>query len=385
MSSRRPILLVTEAKDTVEAVDAALASDNRFMVNGTCRDMQELAATLQRKAAPAALVDIDVAPQRILEDLDRLGVRFPQTRFVVLSGDMRSDLVLAAMQAGARHFLVKKSLTAELSDILHRLVPEEVPAAQRLGVIITVLSASGGCGATTLAVNLANEMHLETSEPSLLIDMDVNYGAIASYLGIAGQYGLADVLAGSGHVDPQLIHSTAISYSDGMAVLASPISANFANPAPLDYRNLDRAMEACKQAFRQTVIDAPRVPHDVAAMLAAQSAMTLIVFQLSVKDIRVARAMLLALTDRGVPSDGLLPLANRCQKHVMVSLEDAQRASGSIPMRRIRNDYPNAVRAMNYGRPLAQTAPRSGMLRDIRELAAELVRVAEGRAHGAVR
>jgi pilus assembly protein CpaE len=385
MSSRRPILLMTDERDTVEAVDAALGSDSRFMVNGTCRDMQELAAMLQRKAVPAALVDIDVAPQRMLEDLDRLGVRFPQTRFVVISRDMSGDLVLAAMQAGARHFLVKKSLTAELSGILHRIVPEEMAAAQRLGVVITVLSASGGCGTTTLAVNLANEMHLETGEPSLLIDIDVSYGAVASYLGIAGQYGIADVLASSGHVDPQLIHSTVINYSDGMAVLVSPASANFSNPAPLDFHNLDRAMEACKQAFRQTVIDAPRVTHDVAAMLAAQSAMTLIVFQLNVKDIRVARAMLLALTDRGVPKDSLLPVANRCQKHVMVSLEDAQRALGSIPMRRIRNDYPNAVRAMNYGRPLAQTAPRSGMLRDIRELAAELVKVAEGRAHGAVR
>ncbi len=378
MSSRRSILLVTDEEPTAEAVNNALEAEGRFATNGVCRDLQELTAYLQRKPVPAALVDIDTRPERMLSELERLTARFPETRFIVISNDLSSEMMLSAMQAGARHFLGKKSLSKELSAALSRLIPEEAEAGQRGGSITTVLSASGGCGATTIAINFANELHLDSGDPTLLVDMDLHYGAVASYLGVSGQYGLTDVLSHAGSIDGQLIRSTAVSYGEGVFVLSSPASADFGNPIAPDFAQLDAMLDACKQGFHYTVIDAPRAPMDLAAALAAQSSSTIIVFQLNVKDVRITREILMALTERGIRTDKLIPLANRCHRRSsMVTLDDAQRALGAVPLERIRNDYQSAIRGVNYGQPLSRSSPRSGMLKDIRELAGKLARASE--------
>jgi Flp pilus assembly CpaE family ATPase len=97
-----------------------------------------------------------------------------------------------------------------------------------------------------------------------------------------------------------------------------------------------------------------------------------------VKDIHTAQKMLAALTERGVPLGNVLPLANRCyRRRAILSLEDAKRALGGIHVERIRNDFKSAIQALNYGRSLAQAAPRSILQRDIRDLATKIFESAQ--------
>jgi pilus assembly protein CpaE len=256
-------------------------------------------------------------------------------------------------------------------------VPASVDDAQTRGVAVTVLSASGGCGATTLAINLADALHQAGASSALLVDMDNVYGAVSQYLGLKTPYGLADVLDHSDVIDSQLVRSSLHSHTEHLRVLASPAGASFAAPAPLQYDRLDRALEVFKQVSPYTVIDAPRVSMDVAATLAKRSKITLIALQLNVKDVRMVQAMLVALRERGVAAEHILPLANRSQaKNAMVSMEDAQRVLG-IPVGRLSNDYRAAIQAMNYGQLLREAAPRSDLTRDIAELARKIYKATE--------
>jgi Flp pilus assembly CpaE family ATPase len=132
---------------------------------------------------------------------------------------------------------------------------------------------------------------------------------------------------------------------------------------------LEPALKACKEAYRYTVLDAPRVPLDAAAALAHASAATLLVFQLTVKDVRVAREMLNQLSARGVSADRILPIANRYWKRSpMLTLEEAQRALG-VPPIVVTNDFKSAINAVNFGQLLAQAARKSALREDLRKLA----------------
>src|SRR5262249_10425011 len=156
----------------------------------------------------------DQEPHSTLSAVEPLARRFSDTRFIVLSTAMQNDLLLEAMKIGARHFLLKDSIVADLHGVIKRLCPDATPAA--CGQAITVLAAGGGCGATTIAVNLAAELHLKTlaesgeARPSLLMDLDAQYGAVAAYLGVEAEYGIFDLLGRSGSIDSQLIQSTAL-------------------------------------------------------------------------------------------------------------------------------------------------------------------------------
>src|SRR5205823_11361327 len=131
------------------------------------RDVRDLPAHLARSASPIVMVDLDPEPHQVLLLLERVVARFPGSRFVGLSTSMESNLLLEAMQAGIRRVVVKQTMAAELRGVLDRLSGGETSDKANHGDAWTILSASGGCGATTFAVNVAEELALEQKQPTL--------------------------------------------------------------------------------------------------------------------------------------------------------------------------------------------------------------------------
>jgi pilus assembly protein CpaE len=373
MHSSGGVFLMTDDAQTDAEVSDALKSSRRLGKAAIFKDMAELAAAMERSPAPAVVVDLGINASKTLSELGHVASRFPQTRFVVIADKTESDLMLRAMEAGARHFLLRDRIAAELAKALHRLVPDAINRITGRGTLVVVLSAGGGCGATTIAVNLAHELHLANKEPTLLVDMDLAYGSAATYLGLSGTYSLADVLAYNGSIDSHLVTSTSVVHPQGIHVLLSPATISYSQAAKVDFARLDEVIQACASAYRCTVFDAPRLPIDVAAALARASKQTLVVFQLAVTDLRVARAMNQALAERGVKESQIMPVANRYRKgHTMITLDEAVKCIGRNSFTAISNDFACAAKAVNYGQMFNQASVRSTLTRDVRELAARI-------------
>ncbi len=366
------ILLLTAEPGTVEKVAAALNGSERFACAGTCSTLADLRSALNEYHFGTALIDLDPKPQEMLRELGDVVGQFPDLRIVVMAEEMQSDLLLAAMQIGARHFLIKKSIGSELMPVLERLARAAPSGSMAAGSMVTVLSAGGGCGATTIAINIANELACKASSPSLVVDMDAAYGAVSSYLGLTGEYGLADVLRHDGRIDEELVVSAASVFSPFLHVLLSPVSVDPISPVALNFTRLGAAIDAFRVAYRHTVVDAGRVSVEVAAALAGASKLTLLVLQMNLKDLTCARNMLLALARQGVSEDAVLPIVNRYhRRNKIIGLEDARKALG-VPFRQLTNDYSSALRSINMGQPLAQAAPRASLRRELQRLAVEV-------------
>lgn len=376
MASKSGVILVTREPKTEREVVALLHGDERLEAAGVLRGLQDLEARLLLHRIPLAVIDIDPGPTEMLQDLEGLAARFQETRFVVVSNELRNDLVLEAMQAGARHFLVKENLGANLLGTLLRLVPNNVISLASSGSLVTVLSVSGGCGATTVSVNVANELQILTEQPVLLVDLDTAYGAVAAYLDLKGEYGVADVLGSPGRIDAEFIRSTALPYTEDYQVLVSPASLRNWATNSLDFSLLDDMVKACRAAYTYTVVDAPRVSRSVAATLAKNSRRTFLVLQLTVKDLRAARSMWTTLRAEGIEPDQVLVVANRFRKRKqMVTLDDVKKSLPDLSVEPIWNDYRSAIVGLNYGQPLAKAAPRSVLRRSIEALARSVAQV----------
>ena len=374
MSTQTQVALMTPDPSVAAAVSTALQSNGHVLAGPALRDTRDLTAQLARSASPIVLVDLDPHPQETLRQLERIVARFPALRFVAVAGTVQNDLLLEAMQAGIRRVVAKPAMAAELAGVLDRLTMTEPPAEpEPTGEVLTVLSASGGCGATTLAVNLAEELALLQKEPTLLLDLDCSYGAVSSYLGLTPSYA-ADHVLNSDAIDEQLIRSTASMHNERIHVLASPASVSLADGVPLRFEQLERAVDSARRAYGRTVIDAPRVSIETAATLVAKSAHTLLVFQLTVKDLRMARATLDALRQRGVDTGSVIPVANRYVKRQMISLDDAAKALGGVAadIAHVRNDYTPAITGLNYGQTLSEAGPRSAIRKDLQDLLSRL-------------
>lgn len=370
-----PVLLMTTDAGVSTEVARALRANGHVLQSVTARDPRDLITALTREAAPVVLVDLDPQPRELLEEVGRVAERFPASRFVAILSKVNDELLLAAMEAGVRRVLLKQSIGADLQGVLNRLTTGSGNRGPQ-GELITILSAGGGCGATTIAANLANEIGQE-GRPSLLVDLDLTYGSLAVYFGLEPHYALDHVL-GYSQIDVDLIRSTAAVASERVHLMASTASTSFARPEPVDLSRMSAVLREARHAYKHTIVDAPRVPHSVAAALAEESTHALLVFQLTVKNIRLARSMLQAMEEHGMPRDRIIPVANRCARGMSVSKDDAAKVLG-LDVRTLRNDYAAAIEGFNYGTPLAEVAPRSVLRKDLQELIARMSPV--GAAH----
>ena len=372
MSSETNILLVTADNNTVNNVKNTVMHAKSMNLAGICKELSQIRGYLSNKNIQAVIVDIDIDPSRVLFDLGKILHTNPEVYVIVVCSSFHKELVLRAMQAGARNFLEKQNITKDLSEVIHHLsqASKKKKKTDLSGSVISVFSAGGGCGATTVTVNLANELRLLSSQPVLIIDMDNSYGTVSTYMGIKSQYGTSDVINRKGLVDEHLIKSSAFSYMEDFHVLVSTGSIDSNQINTLKYENLSAAIEPCRELYKYTVIDAPRLSSQEIANIAGLSDIVLIVYQLTVKDVHFAHRIVESLKKAGISAKKILPVVNRYKKRgPFIRLEDSRKAIELDTCQVIRSDWKTAMKSVNQGKPLSQTAKSSNLRKDYQKLA----------------
>jgi secretion/DNA translocation related CpaE-like protein len=121
-------------------------------------------------------------------------------------------------------------------------------------VVVGVVGASGGAGASTVAASLATA-HARRDERSLLIDADALGGGLELLMGCEARPGLrwSDIDVGEGRVAASSLLA-AIPSIDGVSVL----SISRLHPSDVDAALLRTMIAAGRRACRLVVVDLPR-------------------------------------------------------------------------------------------------------------------------------
>jgi pilus assembly protein CpaE len=381
--SARTILLTTD-DSVANALHEAFGGDSVLAPIGTVSSMDELETMLSLRPSGLVIVDVQEDPDGMLGALAELIPTKPMCRFVVVADSFDKRLLLESMQAGARHYLPKDWIGADVVPICRELaeqVGDEGAGESTGGRVCTVLSTSGGCGATTFAVNLAAELGELSGERALVVDFDLRFGGVATHLGVSGEYGLADLLAREGPMDSDLVRSTAVERGQWLDVLLSPATINFVEPAPLYLDELQATLGVFRHGYPWTLIDAPALPFEAASALAGYSDEIAIVLNLSVKDLRNTRLLLDGLSRAGVDKPIHL-FANRVKgSGKPITLKDAaETLEFDGDLRWLIEDEAGATLALHAGEPLLKAAPKSKLRRQLRAFAEELRGPAENDA-----
>ena len=368
------ILLLTKDTTVVNVLSSILDKNPDMVLSGSCQEISELTTYLKNMTFQAVVIDIDPAPLEILPKIGTITTMYPEIRVIVVSNDFSSELILQAMQAGVRHYLRKSSIEAELEKVLGQIISDGFKNEAKLGSIISVMPVSGGCGATTVAVNLANEMRLTSSDEVLIVDLDNYYATVALYLGISTEYGISDILSHRDVIDEHLLRSSSYNYRKDFHVLTNKSTINYSESGMLHYDNLTSILEVCKNAYKYTVIDTPsRLDKTIVETLVNVSEILLIVFQPTVKDLKLAQS-LLSLIQSLTSSNKIVLLANQFDKrNSLLKLEDCKETLGLGRLCNIRSDSKNALNSFNISQPIAQFAPKSKIRRDFQELTSKII------------
>jgi len=370
-------LLVTDDPDIRGRLAQALGDDDLLTPIAHCDSVRQAHTLIGQGPSDLVIVDIRRDPDVALGVLGVLVDTHPNSRFVVIASGFEERLVVDAMQAGARHFLTESWITPDIVPICRELVEQVKASSRRRGAIVTILSAGGGSGATTLAINLAAELGKLADEKPLLVDLDSRFGGVGTHLGLSGQYGIADLLQDHGYEDHELVRSTAVEHDKSIDVLLSPAAVDFENPAPLDPELLVPAIESFAHIYPVVCVDAPTGRFEELLAIAEASTAVLVVTQPTVRDLTHGRTLLASLASRALDTP-VYAIANRYRKIERrgprsVPLDEARKTLEHMEdLLTVADDAVSCQAALNAAQTLAQAAPKCQTRRDLGSIASLL-------------
>ncbi len=239
-----------------------------------------------------------------------------------------------------------------------------------------VLSAVGGAGATTVAIELATAVgRLAANRPRVaLVDLNLADGATAAYLGIAPNMIIGSAALAPDRIDADLLDVLVAKPAPQLDLLAAPRDARaFEQIAP---QTILRILDVACHAYETVIVDMPRRREawTIAALGGCDE--IIIVSELTVPALLAARALAEEI-ERDIP-DGPAPriVLNRIATRLFgpaPSLSEAERALGRAADGGVASDWEAAAASVNLGGPVSQHRPKSKIVRDIEALAGRLM------------
>jgi two-component system nitrate/nitrite response regulator NarL len=131
MSDRMRILIADDHPLFLDGLVATLSADQAVEVVDTARDAAAAVRAARTHAPHIALLDVAM-PGGGIEAARQIAVASPSTRVVMLTSSENEDDLVAAMQAGARGYVLKGIAGRELRTILQAVHDGEVYVAPGL-------------------------------------------------------------------------------------------------------------------------------------------------------------------------------------------------------------------------------------------------------------
>jgi pilus assembly protein CpaE len=370
------VMVASRDQEAISVLQAALAErddcavQTRPIVNGHADPLHGL------NSCPDALVLVlsDGWQQELAALVERAPEQRPPLIAIAEAGD--AEAMRMAMQAGARDFLIKPLDRQELNAAIERIAAESRSepreSRSRDSRVLALINAKGGAGASLLAANLACRMAIESGEEVGLIDMDLQFGSLSTYLDIAPEHGLQEALEISHTLDEVAVGGFTARHETGVRLMAPTEGHSVLNRAPVA-RETENIIDTLARRFRRVVADVPRWLDDGSAAALSRADRVGMVVQQSVSHVRDATRLQRILTDElMLPADRIVLIVNRHDRNAAVSAKDVEQALGLDSSVRIPNDFKTVSDCVNYGKSLVQFARKSQITRSLGLLEAAL-------------
>ncbi|HEY8750465.1 MAG TPA: AAA family ATPase [Tepidisphaeraceae bacterium] len=330
---------------------------------------ESLQALLSRSDAPQlVIVNLDPAAHESLKKIATLPRMFPSVSFFAMSQVLDAHLLMEAMHLGIKEFIPLPVSEEKFSQAIDRVV--QVSGMGRHARVINVIPTIGGCGSTTVACNVAAV--LAKTHKTVLLDMDLVRGGVASYFDVRPRYTLADVMDSAEKVDKQLLDNALTLHPGcGLAILARPDLPE--DTQRVTQQGLVRLLGVLGRVFDYVVVDSLMSIDPVYSAVIAASDVNLLVMQLNVPSAKNAERFVGVLRRMGVEASKIRIVVNRyVKKGSDIEPEEVERALGLKISWTVPNDFKNAIGAINFGEPVVLRAPRAEISTSLIDLASSL-------------
>jgi pilus assembly protein CpaE len=360
--------------------EAALPDVRRELMNVSAhleaefRRAADAIDALRRTRNEKRLVLYHLESPSALDLLGRMSSLFPGWPVVVLMGrdgpdGSRHDEMITAMRAGASQIISLPLCPRDFKAALDRVAVQYVYSA-RGSDLIAVAGATGGCGATTLGINLAFEAAHLHGLRCVLVDLSLKMGVIASHLNLRPTASILDLLRDSRRVDALLLQRVLVKVTDNFMVLPGPEGISGAATAAA--HDLSHVLDVLRQVADVIVLDVPCTYDDLYFEALSGAAHAVLIGEQKLPSVRALKLVRESLVENPGRRDHVV--INRYDpKAKGFTTERLLKPLGVTEVLTVARDDGAMEGAMVGGCVLRLAAPRSQALADISELAGLLL------------
>lgn len=374
------IVLATASADLQKRIQSAMGNTCLALPPGPLpASPAAVFAQLESSRTPEVVVlDSGGDPGPALQLASRFDEQCPAVS-VVLVTSVGAQIGLDALRAGVRDILEPGADSDQIRLVLERAGEAArtraaepavvngavVEAPAKVGRVISVVSPKGGVGKTTVATNLAVGLAKTAHNSTVLVDLDVQFGDVASALDLDPEHCLPDAVQGPASRDTMLLKTFLTLHETGLYVICGAKSPAAADSVTAD--EISRLLQMLASEFAYVVVDtAPGLSEHVLAAM-DQSSDLIMVTSMDVPGVRGLRKEIDALRTLGM-------LGN--SDHVVLNMADGR---GGLTLPQIENTLGVAVdvvlprskaalQSVNQGIPLLQSGVRDPMTKQLRSL-----------------
>ena len=384
MDSRNHFLLVSDRKEVVQWLEAALHDEGEVIA----ADTSNLDRVLQLiDAVGARLVFCELTVENGSRDasfMEGLTAAKPLLPVVAMAEAPDRQTVLTALRAGARDFVSPDMRPGELVSLIRRVISRE-HADLRAGMIAegtmtAVASARPGGDAPMFALHLALALQeVAPKEPILLLDLGVPAADSLHYLGIEHTYTFVDAIRSLRRLDDTLINTAFSRHESGLRLLAMPDET--LDAGRFTSADLYVLLGALKRHFSHIVVNLGGVPaSEFLYVMLGRSDRTLMLVEQSVPSCKQNRTLLQKLRDNKIPLGNVSLVVDRYLPSVPPNADTIAKGFGIPLLSTLPSSGMARLTMMNSGESLFQAAPRDPYTTTVRKLAQGLSREVHGGA-----
>jgi len=318
----------------------------------------------------AEVVIVDISPrdaQRAIRAIELIKATTLQIG-IFANGEMTQPAsIVASMRAGAGEYIDQSAGSDALLEALTRYSSSRSRSFGAAGRarVFTFLSAKGGAGCTTAAVNTALALQQSHGDVVLLDFAPIGHAAL--HLNLKPQFGVLDALQNLHRMDVSLLDGLMTTTKEGLHLLAGPQQPYPTEPTPGE---LARLFDLVVNHYRFVVVDASSRLDQTTRLLSDLSSAVLVVAQTDVVSLWSA-GRIHTFLEEGTGRDRLRVVLNRYKKIPGFTDEDVQQVTNCKVLWKVPNAYHMISPSIDNGTPIVlQEGPE--ISRSFRALAATL-------------
>jgi pilus assembly protein CpaE len=223
---------------------------------------------------------------------------------------------------------------------------------------VAVYSPKGGVGTTTIATNVAVAAAQRNSDRVILVDLDLQFGGVATHLNLEPKLTIADAVRDEAAMrEPDLLRTYTVRHDSGLHVLAAPMSPEASELITADH--ISHILGTLLEGYDGVVIDAGSILDEGVLRIFEMAETILLPVHPEMAALKAMHGLLDYLNETGSINGKSTFVLNNMFAREILKPRDIEAALGS----RITTDLPYDpflfLKAVNEGVPIVLGAPRS--------------------------